>query len=637
MEARALDRTTDVASEDIWSRNLRFLRLHCAEASWNAVRSAPTAAAPWRLAITRDRSGNREYRPQSAAGCGVPLHSVRDPHGEARRQVARWLEMNPIAPGRIIVVFGIAAGFHLHALAEWLDETNGLLVVDANPAVVADALHEADLTALGATRAKSLQFVIGADAERVFREFFDALSLWPRLDYSFFVHPGTQRAFAAVYDPMSHRFAEKVRVDMIQRSTVSSLTRGWLENAIRNLPCLLESSPLQSLKGAFAGIPAAVVAAGPTLAASLDLLRRLRDRALIVAVGTAYRPLCAAGIEPHLTILVDGSPLIARQFEGVSATVGRLLIPPQIHPDVVRLFRGRLVLWHSGALPEFRDWLALHAGAEADSLGAGGTVTYSAIEAARYLGCPRVYSFGLDLAFQDDGRTHVGNSMYDNCTHARDGLVPVTGNVRPQVWTTPQFATYIEMLAGLAASIAAAPDCELLNVNPDGARIPNMQHCLPGDLDASQFPDSLDCGARIAALCRAPLAPCTTLKTLLSETRKDLCDLEANARRAANLCRKLAKPGAQSAEQAPVWLQRLAKAEARLGRTSPGGLLLSAAVRASSMETIAFCAGIPAADENGFARVHEKCAAYYLELGRVIQWLRQELTDAGQSGCWSRQ
>lgn len=612
----------------VWQRNARLLAAHATAASANAVCGDGAMASRWRLRVEPDRTGNLQFRPLGADGAGSPLHSPRDPQGEAQRQVERWLEGNPLAPGRIVVVFGLGAGFHLQALAERLDETNGLLVVDVNPGVVADALPHADLAALEACRAKTLRFVVGDDAERVFAEFYDVLSQWPRLDYSFFIHPGTQRAFADVYSPMAHRFAEKVRVDMIQRCTVMNLTRQWLENAIRNLPNLIDSTPLSALRNGFGDTPAAVVAAGPTLTQSLDLLRELRDRMLIIAVGTAYRPLRAAGIDPHLTILVDGSVLIARQFEDVSTDAGWLVVPPQIHPTVIERFRGRLVSWQSGALPEFRDWLTGPGASAGDILGTGGTVTYSAIDAAHYLGCPEIYTFGLDLAFQDDGQTHAGNSMYTERLASRAGLIPVPGNVRPQVWTVSQFATYIELLAGLAASLAQKPNRRLVNVNPDGARIPNLEHCLPAAIDPARFPRKPALAERLAERCTGGGMTGQDLLGLLDRTVADLDILDRQARNAVALCRQLATPGAQLDRRTGSRLRRLQKAEARLGESSPGGLLLSTAVRASSMDALAFCAGIAGDDADGFARVHTKCAEYYTDLEKMVQWLREELTDA---------
>lgn len=618
---------------ELYSQNLKFLKEHATVKSYDAVANAVASNQTWRLTVKRDRNGNDQLRPHLGIDMGPPLHSARNPEDEAERQVQRWLDKNPVGPGRIVIVFGIAGGYHLRALAEHLDEANGILVIDANPGVVADAFKMVDFLLLLETGLKTLRFVIGSDSERLFSEFYSTLATWPRMDYSFLIHPGTQRAFSSVYDPLAHRLAERVRVDMLQRSTISNLTRGWLENSLRNLPQQMNSTPLQVFADRFCDIPAVVVAAGPTLEASLPLLRQIRDRVLIISVGTAYRPLLAAGISPHFTILVDGSPKIKQQFENVDTGVGRLMAPPQIYPDVVSLFANRLVTWQTGALPEFKDWFEAHLHAPVDSLGAGGTVTYSAIDAARYMGCPRIYTFGLDLAYADDGQTHTKKSMYDEVDIPEVRMTSVPGNVREQVQTTRQFASYIELLATLGASLLENPQCELVNVNPDGARIQNFPHCLPEELTVDSFPPLPPPNARerIDTLCRnQSLVAKSDMFSALIQTQHDLNDLAKEAQKATQLCRKLAKGGGFEHPKAEARLAQLQKAEGRLGEKTAGGLLLSAAVRASSMDTVAFCAGIDGSDEKAFVHVHEKCREYYAELASVIQWLRDELAAIRQ-------
>jgi hypothetical protein len=509
-----------------------------------------------------------------------------------------------------------------------MDRTNGLVVVDVNPGVVADALRHVDVNTLENSAPRYIRFIVGSDVERVFAEFYGALSYWPRLDYCFWLHPGTQRAFGHTYEPLLRRFADKVRVDMLQRTTVRNLSQGWLRNAIRNLPQVLDSRPIDAFQGVFSGCPAAIVAAGPSLGESLDLLRELRNRMLIIAVGTAYRPLRAAGIDPHIVVLVDGSPLIAKQFEDVRTDAGLLLIPPQIDPHVVERFRGRLVFWQSGALPEVRDWLAKFAEAPTGSLRAGGTVTFSAIDAALYMGCNRIYAFGLDLSFRDDGQTHADNTMYNGYRWESAGLIAVPGNRREQVWTTRQFATYIELMAELAMSVRKKGDCRLVNVNSDGAVIPNMERSLPSEVNPDDFPTIPDVANRLQCADDPGMVPEQILLKLIRKTVSELDELSEHAQQAADLCRELAEIPDRFSQHGRNVLEKLERTEKRLAKPTPAGLMLSAAVRASSMDTVAFCAGVADSDKDGHKRVHEVCAGYYSRLETEIAWLRRELEDA---------
>src|SRR5581483_996644 len=76
----------------------------------------------------------------------------------------------------------------------------------------------------------------------------------------------------------------------------------YLLNTLANLPALIAEGDVTSLVDQFTGVPAIVVAAGPSLDNNIAQLGALEDRALIIAVDTTLRPLRAAGIRPHLIV-----------------------------------------------------------------------------------------------------------------------------------------------------------------------------------------------------------------------------------------------------------------------------------------------------------------------------------------------
>jgi hypothetical protein len=195
---------------------------------------------------------------------------------------------------------------------------------------------------------------------------------------------------------------------------------------------------------------------------------------------------------------------------------------------------------------------------------------------------------------------------------------------------TNQFATYIELLAELASSLNKREDCRLVNVNSDGARIPNMQHCLPEDVTPAEFPFGDTLERRLSEACSAKLGTQQALDELLTRTRVDLDDMAALAKEASDLCREIADLGPDGGKKTTRLLARLHEVEKPLGEPSPGGQLLSAAVRASSLDTIAFCAGIEETDETGFVRVHEKCRDYYQEIAEMVEWLMKLLDEIDQ-------
>ena len=61
-----------------------------------------------------------------------------------------------------------------------------------------------------------------------------------------------------------------------------------------NVPAIASEGNAAALTGLFAGVPAIVIGAGPSLDANLAAIHGLQERALLIAVDTAVRPLLEA-------------------------------------------------------------------------------------------------------------------------------------------------------------------------------------------------------------------------------------------------------------------------------------------------------------------------------------------------------
>lgn len=115
----------------------------------------------------------------------------------------------------------------------------------------------------------------------------------------------------------------------------------YFTNFYENLGALEESGCGDRLFGKFHGLPIFVCGSGPSLQAQIEMLRPLKDRALIIAAGSAAPVLLSHGIVPHFGVAVD--PTLS-QAERLEAQIG-VDIPyfyrPRIHPRALRAVKGR--------------------------------------------------------------------------------------------------------------------------------------------------------------------------------------------------------------------------------------------------------------------------------------------------------
>ena len=71
---------------------------------------------------------------------------------------------------------------------------------------------------------------------------------------------------------------------------------------------------IMGLINKFKGVPAIVVLAGPSLKNNRDELKRIGNKAIIIAVDTSFRPLLDIGVEPHIVVAHDANHNGAKFF-----------------------------------------------------------------------------------------------------------------------------------------------------------------------------------------------------------------------------------------------------------------------------------------------------------------------------------
>jgi hypothetical protein len=322
---------------------------------------------------------------------GIFLHSRYDPWRDAAVQVEK--EIDPAATAVVILGFGLGYGTEA-ARARFPDLP--LLVVEPNTEVFRAALSGRDLSLLLSDRSVFLH--VGSTPE----------TLAPLLESLPLAKPGFLRLRPALEnDPAAYRAAEEVvRSWLLRRdiniNTLNRFGRLWVRNLARNMRSFLEYPGVASLEDVFKGIPALVVAGGPSLDSIRRRLLELSRHVLVIAVNTALKPCLEAGVEPDFTVVVDPQYWASRYLDWAPSTRGGLVVEPSANPRVFR--RAHASYFLCSSLFPLGETLEAAVG-EKGKLGAGGSVATSAWDLARLLGANPVYTAGLDLGFPGM-RTH---------------------------------------------------------------------------------------------------------------------------------------------------------------------------------------------------------------------------------------
>ncbi len=312
---------------------------------------------------------------------GVAVASGVDPRAEGGKFAAA-------AEGMFhVLVYGFGLGYHLEALLA-SPAMQKLVVVEANPKLMRAALDSRDLsTVLGDPRL----LLIAADTEAAAAARLAEL-LATGEEYEILIHQPSFRLLPESFTNLRN-ILETIQSE---RRFASFFREQERRNIITNIPAIAASPGVAPLFSAFAGKPAVVAGAGPSLDRALRHLDRLQNRAHIIAVDTAAAVLARNGIRFHAVISADPQPMSVFHFAG-GMPDAPLIFLPTTHPAVVAMYRGRRYLM-------LQERHSLFAGAERllpgqGSSGTGGSVSCLALDMLLRAGAGPLFFAGQDFAF----------------------------------------------------------------------------------------------------------------------------------------------------------------------------------------------------------------------------------------------
>ena len=238
-----------------------------------------------------------------------------------------------------------------------------------------------------------------------------------------------------------------------------------LQNLSNNLASIIESPGINAIGKKLANIPAIIVAAGPSLAKNLHLLKETKDQFVIIATDTTFELLLANQIVPHFVMTVDPTELNLRHFkQKCYDTSSILLFDAEARPEIPAKF-SRKMSFMTDKHPFF-NWLDKASGGKG-IVEKGSMVSHAALYIAAYWGCSPLILIGQDLALNpESGGTHVPEaaiyrtvSYLENDMHHVDVPVPFeekTMSREPLYWvegidgkpvpTIQSFIIYLRML-----------------------------------------------------------------------------------------------------------------------------------------------------------------------------------------------
>lgn len=386
------------------------------------------------------------------------LHSRFSKENEARMM---FHSMPPDT--EVVILFGTGCGSAIEYLLKRPGKIRYLIIIEPILEVFKLFLSRNRLSDMGSIG--KFTCIINSKGDMVYNALKNALTgeLESKLYFAF--HISYRTIFRKYYDDIQENVFRLLRTEktILYSNFVSYKLKAL--NYISNLS--VESLPVELLKPLFKGNPVVIVSAGPSLNKNMHLLDSMKNRAIIIAVGSAIKILDKHGIKPHFRMAYDWTQneknTIFDELEDKSIP---LIFDDQLFCKILPEYTGkkfRMVVDDS-IIP---IQTMKKADIEFDTYLNGISVANIALSLVCKVGCSHIIFMGQDMCYKDnnlyaDGRSQVNMSQYAN------NLIQVRNIYGNKVFTIIQ---YLQIKYDLEKLITFYPHIKFINATEGGLGI----------------------------------------------------------------------------------------------------------------------------------------------------------------------
>ena len=391
-------------------------------------------------------------------------------YGKNRRDqiLKRWFSGLKLAKESLYAITGFGDGSHIRYFLNESSSGTNFLVAEKDPVLLRETFARFDCSDLLSD--ERLMLGTGDLDDDYFKDIQGA-ALTGLSEVNCIVFSPLHSVDESYYDKMRN---ELVRQYLVIRPLMEVNVRtatNIQENTLKNLIHVADAPDIGELSGAYEDVPFVLVGAGPSLDESIDFLKKIKDKAIIVASNSPFRKLINAGIEPHLVVTADPMAPTLAGFENLNYEHAvPMACPFSAYPEIVSRFSGRILTWSTfnPIVDYVKDTLGKKEGTK---ILEKGTVSGCVLDISKLLGCKRVYFVGQDMCVRDDGRYYSDDTSYsDSGAHyaSSNKGQRLPGNTQEKVLVEGRLFVYLKTFEQF---IKESPYVEYINLCRTGVRI----------------------------------------------------------------------------------------------------------------------------------------------------------------------
>ncbi len=475
-------------AHDYFEENLALLQKHHPQAWQTVVNHGGEPLGEFCLA----EDGTPNLLVRTASGDEIFFHY---PHA-TDAELADYFPLVPETATGVVAFIGMGLGYTPPAMLHSRSHLRHLAIFEPETGVFIRALHAVNLATLLADKRVTLAIGPDINVAAVLTPMSHALRLE---NLHILRHLPCFRLSPDTYQATHDEVFKHGNAYNIGGNTTTVFGSKFIENRLRHMSAIHHQHLLEQIKGVFTGVPAIIVAAGPSLDKNVHLLRHAKGKAVIIAADTALPALLANGVTPDFTSCIDMEDISLEKIINVAAGAAEtsLICSSWVTTLIPKIFPAQQVYW-TFAAQNMEKWLNDLLGGTMLTSGAA-TVAQLNFIAAITLGCSPIVFVGQDLAFTEQ----AGHAQHTALTNKEDmesifknEILWVDGYGGAKV---PTYRAFLSFKHQFEEWMAIFRDRHFLNATEGGVRLEGAEEVPLGDVLARYCNTPVDVAAKIRA------------------------------------------------------------------------------------------------------------------------------------------
>lgn len=443
-----------------------FIQKEVPEEAQLIVTSVPTKTDRMALEVELNGAHNR-------------LNSKYNPIQEAQVWAEQYRAKNL---DTIALMFGLGNGTFLRELVSQLEHYQYIIVYEPSYTIFCHVLENYSLTDLFHNE-KLLMIVRGLN-DFEYPYLVSRVVSWMNLFSQVkCLHPGYDKLFPETYQYYLSVIQDNLFTNLIAKNTREKIGKIIVENSISNLVYIKNSISFWDLQEKLSkDIPVIIVSAGPSLNKNVEVLKKAKGKAIVMAVDKAYITLLKHDIEPDFVVLLDARKPLSSCGNKPGFTTP-LLCLLEGSQQIMGNHKGRKVIYQCS---EFMEKIYQSYNKKMWDVKSGGSVSTAAFALSAVAGFKRIILVGSNLAY-DGEVSHSGN--YEDLYKDDYGLT-VEDIEGKQVKTRYDWYSF---LSWYESAIMQMEDYDVINATEGGANIKGTRNMTLQEVIDQYCVEEIDC------------------------------------------------------------------------------------------------------------------------------------------------